>query len=345
MKKLFCAVLIVCLLLCALPASAAAAQVVFSPQALSVDGVTHECEAYRIDGSDYFKLRDLAYLLNGTPVQFGVGWDAASNSVTITRGIPYEPNGAELVVGPDRSAEAVPSPQRLSIGSAVPDGLIVWNIGGSNFLRLIDLSTFLGFSSGFDEATNTAVVRSVFPQGAAFDALWQWTVDNATESYGGNPAFSKEELPVGEGSHIAYGLCVYPEEETGGRLGLLYQRLSPTGEMEQVTLMLERGRQRYGAYYAYGAPGNNGVNPDFLGYVIVDPARFTGGERVEFPNVSGPLAGTDAAADMDLRATCALCETILRFRELCQDDVTPRGAYGIEDFGFDTARLSTAELK
>ena len=50
-------------------------------------------DAYNIEGSNYFKLRDLAYVLNGTDKQFEVGWDAAANAISpcflpLFRGVP-----------------------------------------------------------------------------------------------------------------------------------------------------------------------------------------------------------------------------------------------------------------
>ena len=159
-KKALSLALVLCLLLALLPASASAAAVVLSPQNLMVDGKAVQCEKYNIDGSNYFKLRDLACLLMGTPAQFGVGYDANYNSVIIVPGMPYEPNGTELAVGADNSATAVPSPQSVTIGNASAAGLSIYNIGGSNFFKLRDLGTALGFTVDYDAATNTAIVLS-----------------------------------------------------------------------------------------------------------------------------------------------------------------------------------------
>ena len=53
---------------------------VLSPQKLSVNGTNVDCGKYNIDGANYFKLRDLAYMLNGTASQFDVGFDAAAST-------------------------------------------------------------------------------------------------------------------------------------------------------------------------------------------------------------------------------------------------------------------------
>ena len=59
MKKLL-PIILTLLLVCIAAPYASAANVVASPQNLSVDGVDADCDKYNIDGSNYFKLRDPA---------------------------------------------------------------------------------------------------------------------------------------------------------------------------------------------------------------------------------------------------------------------------------------------
>ena len=72
-----------------------------------VNGVPVLTETYRIDGESYFKLRDVAAMLNGTGSQFEVGYDDAARAVTVTTGRAYTPNGTELVKGWDKSDSCV----------------------------------------------------------------------------------------------------------------------------------------------------------------------------------------------------------------------------------------------
>ena len=161
LKKILGLALTLALLLALCPA-VFAAQVVLSPQKLTVDGKAINCEKYNIDGSNYFKLRDLAYVLNGTTSQFSVGWDAAAGVVSIQTGEAYTPNGSELVVGADKSSTAVPSSQTIKIDGVVRRNLSVYNIGGNNFFKLRDLGEALGFDVGYDAATNTAMAASAY---------------------------------------------------------------------------------------------------------------------------------------------------------------------------------------
>ena len=129
-----------------------------STQGLSVNGAAIDCEKYNIDGSNYFKLRDLARLLSGTASQFEVGF--ANNTVTITTGRAYTSVGGELTKGADKSASATLSAQKLTIDGKTVTDVSAYNIGGNNYLKLRDLGDKLGFKVDYDAASNTAVVES-----------------------------------------------------------------------------------------------------------------------------------------------------------------------------------------
>jgi len=132
-------------------------QVVLSPQKITVNGVEASVEAYNIDGTNYFKLRDLAALLKGTPAQCSVDYDASRNAVLMTRGAAYD--GATAAQFTDKSATTVPSPQTVELdGKDV--SFTAYNIGGNNFFGLRELSAFLGYSVDYDEAANTAIIES-----------------------------------------------------------------------------------------------------------------------------------------------------------------------------------------
>ena len=83
------ALLLVVVLTLALGAPALAAKTVLSKQNLTVNGQPVDCQKYNIDGYNYFKLRDLAELLDGTTSQFNVDYDKAANAMVITTGQAY----------------------------------------------------------------------------------------------------------------------------------------------------------------------------------------------------------------------------------------------------------------
>ena len=163
MKKILGFLLILVLLagLLSVGAAAAGPEVMLSRQGLRADGKTIACEKYNIDGSNYFKLRDIAWLVNGTGSQFSVGYDAVRKTVSIVTGEEYIPDGSEMdLSGGDKSASAVPSAQTVLIDGAERSDLSVYNIGGNNYFKLRDLGTALGFKVDYDGASNTAIIIS-----------------------------------------------------------------------------------------------------------------------------------------------------------------------------------------
>ena len=140
------------------PAPQADAPVVqVSTQKLAVDGVVKDIEHYNIDGSNYFKLRDLACLLIGTYSAFDVGYDSDTRTVTVTTGVDYTPLPTDLQIGSDQSASAVVSTQALAIDGKTVD-LTAFNIGGSNYFMLRDLAPYLDFGVNYDPETRTAII-------------------------------------------------------------------------------------------------------------------------------------------------------------------------------------------
>ena len=136
------------------------AAVVLTKQNLTVNGETKTAEIYNIDGSNYFKLRDMAALLTGTASQFSVSYDAESNTVVVKTGEGYEKQAGDLELGFDKSATAVRSSQKLLIDGEPVTKLTAYNIGGNNFFKLRELGETLGFTVEYDQGTNTMVVTS-----------------------------------------------------------------------------------------------------------------------------------------------------------------------------------------
>lgn len=159
MKKLL-PIILTLLLVCVAAPYASAANVVASPQNLSVDGIDADCDKYNIDGSNYFKLRDLAQLLSKTDSRFSISFDEQSNAVAVVSGKEYIPVGGELARGQDQSKTAVVSKQSVLIDGKAVDGLSIYNIGGNNYFKLRDLGNALGFTVDYDADSNTAIVLS-----------------------------------------------------------------------------------------------------------------------------------------------------------------------------------------
>jgi len=122
-----------------------------------VNGKNVAFDAYNISGNNYFKLRDLAYVLFGTVKQFEIGWDAANNAISLSSGQPYSAVGGEMQgkgVG-----EKIPIPTRSKIyldGTEVQ--FTAYTIEGNNYFKLRDIGQTFDFGVGWDATTNTITI-------------------------------------------------------------------------------------------------------------------------------------------------------------------------------------------
>lgn len=113
---------------------------------LTVNGVLQNPTVYKIGGSNYFQIRDVAAVLNGTEKQFSVGY--SGGKVTATSGQPYETTGKELKGAPSSSKTATHSNDTILINGQEAS-LTVYKIGGSNYFKLRDLGKALNFYVGW----------------------------------------------------------------------------------------------------------------------------------------------------------------------------------------------------
>ena len=126
-----------------------------SPTASTVyiNGEAKAFEAYNIDGNNYFKLRDLAFVLNGTEKQFEVGYDNDTRVIALTSGKAYTLTGnQEMIPGDGKAKTATPTASKIYFDDEELN-LTVYTIGGNNFFRLRDLMQAIDVYVGYDNAT------------------------------------------------------------------------------------------------------------------------------------------------------------------------------------------------
>ena len=126
-------------------------------QTVSIDGrpVTFQMYALRNAsgfGTNYVKLRDLAYALNGTAAQFEVEYDG---SIRVIPGRAYTPAGGEMTTPftGDRIYTGGPLPLRVGSGDTVMTAIALLDANGLGYtyFKLRDLGTVLGFGVGWDD--------------------------------------------------------------------------------------------------------------------------------------------------------------------------------------------------
>ncbi len=123
-----------------------------STQSVLVDGKPVEFQCYALkdaNGYDtnYVKVRDLAYVLNGTAAQFNMDWDGAVNLET---GKAYTPNGSEMKTpfSGNRTYQINTAPIKVDGAAAKLESIVLTddNGGGYTYYKFRDLGAALGFT-------------------------------------------------------------------------------------------------------------------------------------------------------------------------------------------------------
>lgn len=247
-------IILTLLLVCIAAPYASAANVTVSPQNLSVDGVDADCDKYNIDGSNYFKLRDLAQLLSKTDSCFSVSFDEQSNAVAVVSGKEYIPVGGELARGQDHSKTAVVSKQSVLIDGKAVDGLSIYNIGGNNYFKLRDLGNALGFTVDYDADSNTAIVLSKGST-AVYQNAFEKLLEDVNEKRRADMA--SEVTFDGFENYLQHhrGEVEITQAEIDSLMDLNHPgkaTLTRAEALEDVDLYFRALHYSYGAYYYFG---------------------------------------------------------------------------------------------
>ncbi len=104
-----------------------------------VDGVETSFDAYNISGNNYFKLRDIAFVLKD---KFEIGF--SDGKITLTQNAAYTAVGGEMTAGDGTSKDAAPSTDKVYMNGVQLD-LTAYKIGGNNYFKLRDVAKTLGF--------------------------------------------------------------------------------------------------------------------------------------------------------------------------------------------------------
>ena len=160
-QRLLGIVLVFCMVLTMTPAAFAVMPVNENAKPTSstvlADGTAIAFDAYNINDNNYFKLRDLAYILSGSEKQFDVGWDSTKNAISLTSGKTYTAVGGEMMG--KGAGDKIPTPTNSKIylkGKEIQ--LTAYNIEGNNYFKLRDIGMELDFGVNWDGENNTIVI-------------------------------------------------------------------------------------------------------------------------------------------------------------------------------------------
>jgi len=127
-----------------------------------VNGRNIAFQAYNIDGYNFFRLRDIAYVLNGTSAQFNISWIEDANTIALDTGQEYIAVGGELNISNTRSHTGASTTSTIILdGDEI--NFRAYLIGGNNYFRLRDLAAALSFDVMWDESAQTVLISTYGP--------------------------------------------------------------------------------------------------------------------------------------------------------------------------------------
>lgn len=140
-----------------------------------VNGEVVSFDAYNIKGNNYFKLRDVAYVLRKTEKKFEVQWNPSvvtnvngeniRGAIDLFSNITYTIVGGEMKLGDGVAKDAV-----LTNSPILKDGKLVsspenqkltgYNINGNNYFKLRDLGELFNFNVSWDGTLNSIIINT-----------------------------------------------------------------------------------------------------------------------------------------------------------------------------------------
>ena len=145
-------------LLTAVPISTPLAPVAWPTAAtVLVNGEKVAFDAYTINDNNYFKLRDLAYVLSGTEKQFSVSWREEENAIALIKDKPYTAVGGEMTGKGEGKKTPVLTDSAVIFGT-YPLALIAYNIDGNNYFKLRDIGRTINFGVAWDNKNNAIII-------------------------------------------------------------------------------------------------------------------------------------------------------------------------------------------
>lgn len=138
-----------------------------SPHAIYVDGTKASVAAYEINGNNYFKLRDIAAIVNGSEKQFEVSWNNDAQRIDLTSGKAYTIVGGELGAIGSASKKAESSTAVVYKDDAKMN-YAGYNIDDNNYYKLRDVCESFDIGVNWDGANQRVDIltdESYVPEG------------------------------------------------------------------------------------------------------------------------------------------------------------------------------------
>ena len=165
----------------------AEAQKSFQP--FELDGEEVKIGGYLINANNYYKLRDLAALLNGTDKQFNIVFDDVKKQIALELGKPYEKLDTDLQeMKHDKTKAKMVTNTILVDGKEVE--LKAALIDRNNYVKLRDLGAVVGFLVDYNRETKAIIVDT------KSEAKVEEKTEEKTEEKKEEKSEEKKEEPV-----------------------------------------------------------------------------------------------------------------------------------------------------
>lgn len=163
MKKKISMLLAILMLITIIPTAfadgAKEMKAVKSSQKITLDKEAVEVAAYNIAGSNYLKLRDVAAIMSGKKKQFNIDYNAERKLIDVETGKPYTKLESDLKPIKEASAKAILSEKEIILNGDDED-IDTAFINESNYVKLRDIAKIANFYVGYDEASQTVILKS-----------------------------------------------------------------------------------------------------------------------------------------------------------------------------------------
>lgn len=129
-------------------------------QKVTVDGDEVKFRAYNINGSNFFMLRDIAYIFKDTSAQFEVGWDGEKKAISLITEAPYSGEGVGFAItGPHVKEFGLKSNADIYKDGEL-EAILGYNIKGNTYFKLRDLGEELNIGVKWDPENKVVVLKS-----------------------------------------------------------------------------------------------------------------------------------------------------------------------------------------
>lgn len=134
-----------------------------------VDGTKVNGAAYMINSNNYFKLRDIAAMVNGSAKQFEVSWNQNEKRIDLTTNKAYTVVGGELAL-PSATTKTAKESTAVVYKNGTKAAYTGYTIADNNYYKLRDLCKDMDIGVKYDNATKRVDILTTVGYGKEGEA-------------------------------------------------------------------------------------------------------------------------------------------------------------------------------